>query len=817
MIFAEIILPLALPKTLTYGIPENFQNRIRRGMRVEVSFGKNKSYAGIVYELHRRQPENYQIKPVKKLLDDYPVVSEQQLSFWTWVAQYYCCTLGDVMQAALPAHLKLMNETVLIWNDQVLELPQPLSDEGYLLAEALQIRKKLTIAEIRLVVDQKNHAQAISEVLEYGLAFIEDDLKEKYRPKEEQYVCLNRAFDADEKLLAPVFDSLKAAPKQSELLLHFFQIRQKEKEVPSAQLLKQADAKAATLKALVQKGILELYTKTISRLSYSDDHNPESPTYTLNEEQENALKSIRQQWSEKKEVILLQGVTGSGKTMLYVQLILEAIEKGQQTLFLLPEIALTTHFVQRLFAYFGDQLGVYHSRFSNNERVEIWNKVQSGQYKIIIGARSAIWLPFHKLSQIIVDEEHETSYKQQDPAPRFQARDAAIFLASLHHAKVLLGSATPSLESAYNVQTGKYGFAALRKRFHNQALPEVKTIAAGNIKPALSAIITLPLLNAIQNTFSNGKQVLLFQNKRGYAPFLICASCGFIPHCPQCDVSLTYHKISDRLHCHYCGQKSLPLKNCPQCGQNKIMARSFGTEKIEEDLQRIFPKRKVARMDTDSVRGKNSMSRIIRDFERGSIDMLVGTQMIVKGLDFENVGLVGILNADSLWSFPDFRVNERAFQLMEQVSGRAGRAHDGHGEVYIQAYNLQHPLLQLVAAHDYRQFYRQEIQFREQFDYPPFSKLIKLTLKHRDQLKTATAASFLAGQLQQIPHIHIQGPAPAVVSKIRNLYLFEIRIKLPKSGAQLASQKQAMLVAIQKLQDMKGFSGVQVTIDIDPG
>lgn len=816
MTFAEIILPLALPKILTYGIPEKLQDSIRRGMRVEVSFGKNKSYAGIVYELHQRQPESYQTKPIKKILDRQPVVSERQLAFWTWISRYYCCTLGDVMQAALPAHLKLMSDTILIWNDQVLELPAALSDDGYLLAEALQIRKKLTIAEIRLVVEQKNHAQAISEILEYGLAFIEDDLKEKYKPKEEQYVCLNSTLETNEKQLAEVFDSLKTAPKQSELLLHFFQIRQKEKEVSTTPLLKQSSAKAATLKALVQKGILEQYTKTTSRLSHPEGSDPIPPTYTLNEEQEKALKSIRQQWTNEKEVVLLQGVTGSGKTMLYIELILEAMEKGQQTLFLLPEIALTTHFVQRLFAYFGDQLGVYHSRFSNNERVEIWNKVQSGQYKVIIGARSAIWLPFQKLAQIIVDEEHETSYKQQDPAPRFQARDAAIFLANLHQAKVLLGSATPSLESAYNVQTGKYGFAALKKRFHNQTLPEVKTIAAGNIKPALSAIITLPLLNAIQNTFSNGKQVLLFQNKRGYAPFLICASCGFIPHCPQCDVSLTYHKISDRLHCHYCGQKSLPLKNCPQCGQKKIMARSFGTEKIEEDLQRIFPKRKVARMDTDSVRGKNRMSQIIRDFERGSIDILVGTQMIVKGLDFENVGLVGILNADSLWSFPDFRVNERAFQLMEQVSGRAGRTHDGQGEVYIQAYNLQHPLLQLVAAHDYRQFYRQEIQFREQFDYPPFSKLIKLTLKHRDQLKTATAASFLAGRLQQISQITLQGPAPAVVARIRSLYLFEIRIKLPKSG-HLSSQKQAMLVAIQELQNMKGFSGVQVTIDIDPG
>lgn len=815
LLFAEIILPLSLPRTLTYGVPENLQTSICKGIRVEVSFGKNKTYAGLVYQLHDHKPDAFSIKKVRRILDRKPVVSELQLEFWAWVAAYYCCTLGDVMQAALPAHLKLMNDSVIVWNPQILSLPDSLSNEGYLLAEALQIRKKLTIEEIRLITEDKNYADAITEVLDYNLAFVEEGLKEKYYPKLEKCVSLNSTYVADQKFLKPVFDSLKDAPKQSELLLHFFQMRQKDKEVGRSELLKKTGASAASLNALVQKGVLEVYTKEISRLISYNQEEVAKPVFKLNEEQEEAYQSMLKQW-EQKRTILLQGVTGSGKTMIYIRLIEEQIKKNRQSLLLLPEIALTTHFVHRLQAHFGSCLGVYHSRFSNNERVEIWNKVKSGEFKIIMGARSALWLPFKDLAQIIVDEEHETSYKQQNPAPRFQARDAAIFLASLQNCRVLLGSATPSLESAYNVEKGKFGYAALKKRYQNQAMPEVKVVKAGNLSPALSAIITIPLLEAIQQAFSEGKQVLLFQNKRGYAPFLICSVCGYVPHCPNCDVSLTYHKADDRLHCHYCGQKSQPITHCPQCGHNKIKARSFGTEKIEEELQRIFPKRKTARMDTDSIRGKNRLSQLIRDFERGGIDILVGTQMIAKGLDFENVGLVGILSADSLWSHPNFRVNERAFQLMEQVSGRAGRTLSGRGQVLIQAFKLDHPLLPLVIKHDFKGFYRLEIQFRKQFNYPPFFKLIQLTIKHRKQEKAATAADFLSNKLVNLPQFQLQGPTTAAVARIKSFYLFELRLKIPLNQKLLSQQKNQVLSAIQEMQSLKGFSGVRVVIDVDP-
>ncbi|HTN38432.1 MAG TPA: primosomal protein N', partial [Arachidicoccus sp.] len=489
--------------------------------------------------------------------------------------------------------------------------------------------------------------------------------------------------------------------------------------------------------------------------------------------------------------------------------------KGKQVLFLLPEIALTTHIVSRLREFFGDELGVYHSRFSNNERVEIWRKVQSGAYKLILGARSAVWLPFSELDLVIVDEEHDASFKQYEPAPRFQARDSAIYLAHLHKAKILLGSATPSLESAFNASQKKYGYATLKHRFGNVAMPQVTSVAAQNTQASLSGLLTLSLLDAIQETLSKGRQIILFQNKRGYAPFLICAVCGHVPHCKNCDVSLTYHKASDKLHCHYCGQKTAPIKHCPNCGSPKIIAKSFGTEKIEEELQRIFPKRRIARMDLDSMRGKNKHQQLIDDFEKGRLDILVGTQMVTKGLDFENVGLVGILSADSLLSYPDFRVNERAFQLMEQVSGRAGRV-DGQGQVIIQTYNLKQPVIQWVKDHDIRSFYQSELEYRKQFGYPPFSKLIKITCRHRDKEKTTEAAINLAQELNKIPNCTVQGPAPALIPRIKSSFLFEIWLKLPPEASLLSRAKQGIAAAIHTILAQKGFSALQIIPDVDP-
>ena len=811
MQFADIILPINLPRTLTYGIPLQWQEKIVPGMRVEVNMGKNKIYSGIVLQTHNYKPDSYAVKPIRNVIDDAPIVYPIQLRFWQWVANYYLASIGDVMNAALPAHLKLMSESLLIWNELLPQPPLDLSDNAFIIAEALHVRKQLTIAEVRQLLDGKNTSKAINELLGLEVAIVTELLEERYKAKTERYALLHKDYD-DEGKLADVFQALGKAPKQLKLLMTFFQMKQQSNIVAVDDLLKASKATSSILSALVDKGVLQIENVAVDRVGFLGTSQEQA--IELSEEQQQALAQIHSGW-QQHNVTLLHGVTGSGKTLLYVQLIKEAIANGEQALFLLPEIALTTQVVSRLRAYFGDELGVYHSRFTNNERVEIWNKVKDNKFKVIVGPRSALWLPFQNLKCIVVDEEHDSSYKQYEPAPRFHARDAAIFLASLHKAKVLLGSATPSIESATNAQQGKYNYVQLTQRYGGVAMPEIELVSGKNVQAALSNIITVDLLERIKTTLANGQQVILFQNKRGYAPFLLCGACGWVAHCKYCDVSLTYHKSTDKLHCHYCGTKSALFKHCPQCGNQKIMAKSFGTEKIEEELQRIFPKIKTARMDWDSMKGKNKMSQLIDDFTRGKIDILVGTQMIVKGLDFENVGLVGILSADSLLSYPDFRVNERGFQLMEQVSGRAGRM-TGKGQVIIQSFNLKHPVLQWVKEHDYRSFYHAEVGTRQQFGYPPFTRMIKITCRHRDEAKAAEGAQALAAELHKLDNVHIQGPAGALVPRVRNYYLQEIWLKLSRDAAFLQKTKEGIAHAINHVTAQRGNSSLQFIADVDP-
>lgn len=811
MQYADIILPLNLPLTLTYGVPLQWQGLVVPGMRVEVSLGKNKIYSGLVLQVHNFKPENYTVKPIRNLVDEAPVVFPMQLQFWQWIAHYYLCSLGDVMNAALPAHLKLMSESLLLWNEMYDQPPIGLSDDAFIVAEALQVRKQLTIGEVRQLLESRNTSKAINELLEIELAIVTEQLEEKYKAKTERYVFLETAYE-DEALLQDVFQQLERAPKQLSLLMTFFQLKQQQPAVAAAELLKKAKASAAQLNALAERGLLRFENIATDRLPSAAGAG--ITEFTLNEQQSLAFTEVKAGWEDNK-VVLLHGVTGSGKTLIYVQLIREAIASGKQALFLLPEIALTTQVVARLKAYFGEELGVYHSRFSNNERVEIWNKVKDGKYKVVLGPRSALWLPFNELGCIIVDEEHDTSYKQYEPAPRFHARDAAIYLAALHKAKVLLGSATPSIESTYNAQQKKYAYVSLKQRYRGVSLPAIETVSARNTQVALSTLLTTNLLEAVGNTLAQGKQVILFQNKRGYAPFLICGACGWIPHCKNCDVSLTYHKQTDKLHCHYCGTKQAPIRHCLSCGNTQITTRSFGTEKVEEELQRIFPKARTARMDWDSMRGKHTQGQLIDDFTRGRIDILVGTQMVVKGLDFENVGLVGILSADSLLNYPDFRVNERGFQLMEQVSGRAGRL-DGKGQVIIQSFDLKHPVLQWVKEHDFRGFYQAEVGMRQQFGYPPFTRMLKLTCKHRDEQKATLAAHALAGELNKVPGLFIQGPAAALVPRVRNYYLQEIWLKMPRETALLQQAKDAVAAAINIVMQQRGYAGLQIIADVDP-
>lgn len=808
--FAEVALPLHLPNTLTYGVPIELQDTVLVGKRVEVSLGKNKIYAGIVLSTHHNKPAQYEVKPIKRILDKEPIVDTIQIRFWNWIAQYYLSSIGDVMNAALPSHFKLMGDTLLHYNDTIQDIPNELSNDAYIIAEALQIRKKLSIQEIRSLLAHANIAAVLEEILTSSIAFVMEELEERYQPKMEKYIMLNPIYDQEDALQL-LFEKLQRQQKQVDALMHFLYLRKLNTSISASELNKNAKQSTSAINTLIKKEIFLVAYRQVDRNNF-ENLNP--LIFDLNQDQQIAKTAILDAWKHY-DVSLLHGVTGSGKTMIYIDIIKNAIQNQQTALFMLPEIALTTQMVQRLKAYFGKELGVYHSKISQQERIEIWNKVKNKTIKIVIGPRSTIWLPFKDLAFIIIDEEHEPSFKQADPSPRFHARDAAVFLAGLHKCKVLLGSATPSIESMYNVQKKKYAYIPLLNRFRGAALPSIQVVNAQQIQPALSNHITLPLLEAIQHTIHNGQQVILFQNKRGYAPFLVCGACGWIPHCKHCDISMTYHKHSDKLHCHYCGSQSATFHHCPKCNNARIVSKNFGTEKIEEDMERIFPKLRVGRMDWDAAKSPVKQQQILQDFDFGRIDILVGTQMIVKGLDFDNVGLVGILSADSILSFPDFRVNERAYQLMEQVSGRSGRL-DGKGIVLIQAHNTTHPIIQQVIAHNYKAFYLNEIEYRQSFNYPPFTRLIKIICKHKKEEIAKQGALQLCSSLQQIPNIYIQGPAAALIARIKTYYHEEIIIKIPKQIGQLQELKFLIAKYVNETTNTKGLSGLQIIINIDP-
>jgi primosomal protein N' (replication factor Y) len=811
--FADVILPLNLPQTLTYGIPHEMQGVLRPGMRVEVSLGRNKQYSAIVERLHNEQPEAYQIKPLKSILDNEPVVNNVQLQFWRWIAHYYLAAPGEVMQAALPAHMKLMGETRLEWIGEP-DVYYEWSNETAIAADALQSRKEITLSELRSIIGLRHFTIVINELIEKEVVSINDTLESSYKPRKEKIVTLAPEYH-EEKELSKLFDQLHKAPKQLELIMAYVELNVRNGFVKQADLLDRSGASGTQVKMMVDKGIFIVEEQNVDRLAYTSKTQPKDLVFT--EAQQVAYNELEKGLLDK-EVALLHGVTGSGKTLLYIHKIKQCLAKGKQAIFLLPEIGLTTHLVSRLYAYFGEEMGVYHSRFTNNERVEIWEKVRKEQYKLVVGARSALWLPYKNVGLIICDEEHDASYKQKDPAPRFHARDAAIYLASLFEAKVILGSATPSVESLYNVQQKKYAYASLKERYLGINMPTIEIVNAKSLEKVRQLgykLLTPELQQAMIEALQHRKQVILFQNRRGYAPFQLCMTCGYVPQCKNCAVSLTYHKSTDKLHCHYCGLKSPVIHHCPSCGGTSLQSKSFGTEKIEEEVQQLFPEARVARMDVDSMRNKQSMPQLLEKIEKQKIDILVGTQMVVKGLDFEHVSLVGVLSADSLLSYPDFRVNERAFQLMEQVSGRAGRT-DGAGKVLIQAYNMGHPVLKWVQEHDMRACYDHEIKSREYFGYPPFSRLIKITFKHRDEVKAIQPASEFVKVMQQIDGIVVQGPVPAVISRVRNQYVQEVWIKCPRDLKLIEATKEAVKHAKQNIVGQRGNSSLQVLMDVDP-
>nr|WP_176829768.1 primosomal protein N' [Tenacibaculum sp. MAR_2009_124] len=811
MNFIDVILPIPLRKTFTYAITQAEAEYLKRGMRVAVSFGKSKIYTALVFNIHQIPPELYEAKDIHQILDEHPVVNESQLKHWEWISNYYMCSLGDVYRAALPSAFLLESETIIYKNSSFTD-DVSLGDESFLIFEALQHHSQLTIHQVSDILGKKKVLPIIDELIQKNAIYVKEEIYETYKPKLIKYVKLNSEY-SNENGLQVLLEKLSRSKKQREAILHYFQLAGSKKPVKAKELQDKAGVSSAVLKALVDKEIFEYYHIKQDRISFEGESNG---IKTLSEFQEEAFLKIKQSFKENP-IALLHGVTGSGKTEIYVKLIKEVLEQKKQVLFLLPEIALTTQIIGRLQRYFGNYLSVFHSKYSMNERVEVWNNVLESKTKaqIVLGARSSIFLPFSNLGLIIVDEEHESSYKQFDPAPRYNARDAAVVLGYQHKANVLLGSATPSLESSYNASQKKYGFIPLKRRFGNIQLPKIELIDIKEKykKKRMKGHFSDRLLEMITEALNENEQVILFQNRRGFSPVVECKTCGVSPQCPNCDVSLTYHKYKNELKCHYCHYHRAMPNSCGACGSSTLDTKGFGTEQIELELKELFPENKIGRMDLDTTRGKHGYQKIIGAFEAHEIDILVGTQMLSKGLDFHNVSLVGILNADSMLNYPDFRAHERAFQLMVQVSGRAGRSKK-QGNVVIQTYNPYHQILQQVSTNSYNEMYKEQLHDRRQFDYPPYYRVIKITLKHRDYTRVDSGINWLAVALRNSFGQYVLGPSEPVVSRIRNQYIKNVTIKIPpkQSLVKTKDQIQKIRVAFEAIKD---YRPIRFTVDVD--
>ncbi len=814
-LFIEVIVPLPVPNTFTYTVPAEWQEHLAQGMRVVVPFGKQKLYTGMVYKTGAQPPKHYVAKPILDVQDETPVVNEKQLHFWEWISDYYLCFLGDVLSAALPGALQVHSETKLVLNTVSPWDENELTDREYLVCEALEAQHTLTLQEVSNILGIKTIHPIIKSLMAKGLVWLHEEAKEKYKPKTAWYVKLNTELNQESKL-QEVMNSLSKAPKQTALLMRFIELSNFFSGSPDAvakiTLQKKANASANQVKVLVDKGIFTLEEQVESRLESVDITDTVKPLNTAQQEVADYLRQIL----PEKPACLLHGVTSSGKTEVYIDLMESYRAEEKQVLYLLPEIALTTQIIKRLQARFGEEVGVYHSRLNQNERVEVWNNMLAGKYRIVLGARSAVFLPFESLGLIIVDEEHESSFKQYDPAPRYHARDAAVMLGRIHKAHVLLGSATPSVESYYLAKTAKYGFAELTKRYGEAKMPLIRTadLKEEHQSKTMRSHFSSVLLNEMEMAFQSGNQVILFQNRRGFSPYIQCTSCGFTPGCTRCDVNLTYHKQINRLKCHYCGYHRDMPTNCEQCGSPTLELKGFGTEKVEDELQLMYPDRKIQRLDLDTTRGKNAYNEILSAFARQEIDVLVGTQMVTKGLDFERVGVVGVLNADSLLSFPDFRAHERSFQLMTQVAGRAGRKKD-RGTVVIQTYQPSHPIIQWVTENNYTAMYESQLAERKQFKYPPGFRLIRFTALHTDRDLVNSASGYLSELLRRKYKDRVLGPEYPIVARIKNRYHKQILLKLERDT--LVKQTRAIIQrALDDLQRHPDFRKVRIIPDVDP-
>ena len=813
--FIEVIIPLSLPKTFTYRVSESEYSNIKKGIRVAVPFGKNKIYTALVVDLHQNPPTLYEAKEIQQLLDDIPIVNEFQINLWFWIASYYMCNIGDVYRGALPSALLLESETIISQCKETFVDESELSDDEFLIYEAMQHQSSLKIQNIIDILNKKTVLPVIQKLISKNIISLHEEIHEEYKPKFIRYIRLQEQYQLEENLIALLDNFNKNAIKQKELVLQYFQLQaQERKPITVKQLTEVSRASVAIVKALVDKGVFEEFYIQEDRVNF--DKNKNDNELLLSKAQQSAFNEIENVFGEK-EVCLLHGVTSSGKTEIYTKLIEKYIEQGNQVLYLLPEIALTTQLVTRLTAYFGNKVAVFHSKYSNNERVEVWNQVLNSSEKamIVIGARSALFLPFSNLGLIIVDEEHEQTFKQQDPAPRYHARDTAIVLANSHKSKVLLGSATPSIETYFNASSGKFGLVTLKERFGNVPMPEIELVDLKDnyFRKKMKGHFSLTLIDTITEAFANGEQVILFQNRRGFSPVLECMTCGHVPQCPQCDVSLTFHKYKNQLRCHYCGYHMAKPTNCHVCSSVDIETKGFGTEQIELELAELFPNKNIKRMDQDTTSGKYSFEKIIDGFKNREIDVLVGTQMLAKGLDFDNVSLVGIMNADNMLYHPNFRAFERSYQMMTQVAGRAGRS-EKRGKVIIQTYNPLHNIIQQVTNNDYEGMYKEQLYERKIYFYPPFYRLIRLTLKHRDFDKLKEGSMWLYQVLQQNLTIPVLGPEEPAISRIRNEYIRTLMIKIP-SETSLQGTKKTIQKVLNSFDMVAQYRTIKVTINVD--
>lgn len=816
--YVDVIVPLPIASQYTYSLPASLEECVNEGCRVVVPFGRKKYYTAIVTRVHVASPEGYETKDIEEILDVSPVILPRQLQFWEWISSYYLCTLGDVYKAAVPSGMKLESETMVVYNEEF-ETSAPLPEREQRILDLLSVDKEQCITQLEKSSGLKHILPVIKSLLDKEAICVKEELKRQYKPRTEARVRLADKNMTEEKLL-DLFDSLGRAKKQLALLMKYIELSgwmgngKSLNEVPKKQLLESSGSSSMVFHGLVDKGVFEVYFQEIGRLDKQGEYLESSNE--LNAPQRQAFNGILNSFTEKN-VCLLHGVTSSGKTEIYIHLIQEVLKVGKQVLYLLPEIALTTQITERLKQVFGNRLGVYHSKFPDAERVEIWQK-QLGEvpYDIILGVRSSVFLPFQRLGLVIVDEEHENTYKQQDPAPRYHARSSAIMLASMYQAKVLLGTATPSVESYFNAAEGKYALVELKERYKDIRLPRIEVVDIKELahQKRMKGPFSPHLIQEIKEALERKEQVILFQNRRGFAPMIECHTCGWVPKCKNCDVSLTYHKGLNQLTCHYCGYTYQIPRTCPACEGVELNHRGFGTERIEDDIRLLFPEVKVARMDLDTTRTRSAYERIIADFQAGKTDILIGTQMVSKGLDFDHVSVVGILNADTLLNYPDFRSHERAFQLMAQVAGRAGRKNK-QGKVILQTKSPELPVIRQVMENDFEQMYYDQLAERQLFRYPPYYRLVYVYLKHRKEDVLNQAADTLAAHLRASMGERVLGPDKPPVSRVQTLFIKKIMIKVEQAASMKKIREYLMLVQRQLMEDER-FRSLIVYYDVDP-